>query len=277
MRNLINFLIKYSIVFLFLTLQIISLGLIFQNRAYQRSVFLSSTNSVAAGLFQVTTSVTEFLKLKSANQELADENTQLRNELTVLQAKLMVVEDTINDFRVPPEMEYDFVSAKVISNSTNKIQNYITINKGALDGIQPDMGVISSEGVVGVVKTVSNRFATVIPVLNPMLQLSSKFKRTNYYGPLLWKGEDYRYAQLDDIARHVDVQKGDTIVTSGLTKTFPEGFFVGMVDGYLLGESSAYFDIKVKLAVNFKTLSYVKVIRYLNYSEQKELEENIQE
>ena len=277
MRNLINFLIKYSVVFLFLILQTISLGLIFQNQAYQRSVFLSSTNSVVAGLFQATTSVTDFLKLKSANQELANENTWLRNELTVLQARLMVVEDRINDFRVPPEMEYDFVLAKVISNSTNKIQNYITINKGAIDGIQPDMGVISSEGVVGVVKTVSNRFATIIPVLSPMLQLNSKFKHTNYYGPLLWKGEDYRYAQLGDIARHVDVNMGDTIVTSGLTKTFPEGFLVGVVDDYSLGDSSPSFDIKVKLAVNFKTLSYVKVIRYLNYSEQKELEENTQE
>ena len=139
MRNLINFLIKYSIVFLFLILQTISLGMIFQNRTYQRSIFLSSTNSVAAGMFQITTSVTDFLKLKSANQELANENTQLRNELTALQAKLTVIEDTINDFRVPPEMECEFVSAKVISNSTNKIQNYITINKGALDGIQPDI------------------------------------------------------------------------------------------------------------------------------------------
>ena len=273
MRNLINFLVKYSIVFLFLILQTISLILIFQNREYQKSVFLSSSNSFVSSLYQATSSVTDFFQLSTVNQELSDENTRLKNELTTLQAKMAAIEYNSVDFQTSPEMEYEFVSAKVISNSTNKIQNYITINKGALDGIQPDMGVISSEGVTGIVKTVSNRFATIIPVLNPMLKVSSKFKRTNYNGTLLWEGEDYRYAILDDIPRHVNVQKGDTIITSGLTKVFPEGIPVGIVEDYSLGNSSPYFDIKVKLSVNFRVLSHVKVIRYLNYSEQKELEE----
>ena len=276
MRNLINFLIKYSVIFLFLILQTISLMLMIQNRAYQKSVFLSSSNSVVSELFQITGSITDFFSLNRINRNLAQENTLLKNELNALQAKLTAIGDTVGGLYTSPEMDCEFVSAKVISKSTNKIQNYITINKGARDGIQPDMGVVCSEGVVGIVKTVSERFATVIPVINPMLQISSKFKRTNYSGPLLWNGEDYRYASLEDIARHVDVQTGDTIVTSGLTKAFPEGIPVGFVNEYSLDRSNSYFDINVKLAVNFRVLSYVQVIRYLNYSEQKELEENTQ-
>ena len=276
MRNLINFLTRYSIVFLFLILQTISLILIFQNREYQKSVFFSSSNSFVSSLYRITSSATDFFKLRLANQELAEENTLLKNELTVLQAKLMVIEEMTTDFCLPPEMEYEYIPAKVISNTTNKIQNYITINKGSQDGIQSDMGVVCSEGVVGIVKTVGKRFATVIPVINPMLQVNSKFKRTNYNGPLLWEGEDYRYAHLEDIARHVDVQMNDTIVTSGLTSAFPEGIAVGIVEDYFLDESSPYFDIKVKLAVNFRILSHVQVIRYFNYSDQKELEEKTQ-
>ena len=278
MKNLINFLIKYSVFFLFLVLQSISLILIFQNRNYQKSVFLSSSNSFVSELYQVTSSVTSFFQLKSENQKLADENVSLSNELIVLQAQLMAYKEQVDSSRIviAPEMECNFVSAKVISNSTNKIQNYITINKGLQDSIYPDMGVVSSEGVVGIVKTVSNRFATVIPMLNPMLPISSKFKRTNYTGVLLWEGHDYRYARLTDIPRHVDVQVGDTIVTSGLTKNFPEGFLVGVVDSYLLDDSSPYFDIQIKLAVNYRTLSHVKVIQYSNSLEQKNLEKATQ-
>ena len=275
MRNLINFLIRYSIVFLFLLLQTISFILIVQNREYQKSVLLSSSNSFVSALFQITSSVADFFSLNSVNQRLADENTLLKNELAALSAKFAAVEENTT-YRIPPELECEYVSAKVISNSTNKIQNYITINKGSLDGIQPDMGVVSGDGVVGIVKTVSNRFATIIPVLNPMLRISSKFERTNYNGVLLWEGNDYRYALLGDIARHVDVQNGDTIITSGLTTAFPESIMIGVVEDFSLGESSPYFDIKVKLAVNFRVLSYVQVIRYLNYSDQKEIEEETQ-
>jgi rod shape-determining protein MreC len=174
-------------------------------------------------------------------------------------------------------MEYEFISAKVINSSTNKLQNYITLNKGAIDGLKQDMGVVSDEGVVGIIKTVSNRFAVVIPILNPKIQISCKFKRNNYTGGLLWGGEDYRYANLTDIARHVELSLGDTLITSGLTSTFPEGIPVGNIEDFNIKESDAYYKIKVKLAVNFRTLSHVKVINYLNYQEQKGIEKKSEE
>jgi len=280
MKNLINFLIQYSVVFLFLFLEIISLTLIVKNQEYQKSVFLSSSNSVVSGMYEWSNSVVEFFKLRAANDNLSEENTSLKNQIINLQNKLSTLKPEASDsvhFRIPPEMEYQFISAKVINSSTNKLLNYITLNKGAIDGIKVDMGVISDEGVVGIVKTVSKRFSVVIPILNPKIEISCKFKRNNYSGGLLWSGEDYRYANLTDIARHVELALGDTIITSGLTSTFPEGIPVGAIEDFKIKESDAYYKIKVKLAVNFRTLSHVKVINYLNFQEQKDLEKKSEE
>ena len=276
MRTLFNFLIRYSVVFLFLFLEIISFTLIVNNRGYQRSIFLSTSNSFVAEMYELSNTVIEFFRLKAANENLSEENTAFKNQIIKLQNELSILkkdtkEDSIH-FRIPPEMEYHFISAKVINNSTNKLQNYITLNKGLVDGIKVDMGVISEEGVVGIVKTVSNRFSVVIPILNPKIQINCKFSKNNYIGTLVWSGENYRYANLTDIARHVEFTLGDSLITSGFTNTFPEGIPVGTIEDFKIRESDQYYTIKIQLAVNFRTLSYVKVIDYLNYKEQRTLE-----
>jgi len=280
MRNLFNFLIRYSVLFLFLFLEIISFTLIVKNQGYQKSVFLSSSNSVVAEMYEWSNGVVEFFKLRAANDNLSEENTALKNQVIKLQNQLETLKPRVKDsirFQIPPEMEYRFIAAKVINCSTNKLQNSITLNKGSRDGVQPDMGVVSDEGVVGIVKVVNEKNSVVIPILNPRIEINCKFKRTNYTGPLKWEGDDYRYANLNDIARHVELALGDTIITSGFTSTFPEGIPVGYIEDFKIKESDAYYKIKVKLAVNFRTLSHVKVINYLNYKEQKELEKKAEE
>ena len=277
MKNLINFLIQYSVVFLFLLLEIISFTLIVNNQGYQKSVFLSSSNSVVSGLYEVSNSVFEFFKLSAANESLSEENTALKNQIIHLQNELTALKPEVNkdslNFKIPPEMEYKLISAKVINNSTHKLQNYITLNKGSRDGIHADMGVVSENGVVGIVKTVSEKFSVVIPVLNQNIKINSKFKKNNYSGPLVWNGRDYRFANLTDIARHVEFSLGDTLITSGFTSTFPEGIPVGVINDFDIKESDPYYNIQVKLAVNFRTLSHVKVINYLNYKEQRAIEQ----
>jgi rod shape-determining protein MreC len=236
---------------------------------------------VVAEMYVWSNSLVEFFKLRAANDNLSEENTTLKNQIINLQNELTTLRPRTKDsirFKIPPEMEYVFISAKVINNSTNKLQNYITLNKGSNDGIRPDMGVISDEGVVGIVKTVNDKFAVVIPALNPKLEISCKFKRTNYSGTLDWSsGEDYRYANLNDIARHVQLSMGDSLVTSGFTSSFPEGIPVGFIEDFHIKESDAYYTIKVKLAVNFRTLSHVKVINYKNYKQQRDLEKVAEE
>lgn len=279
MRKLIAFLIRYSIVILFIALELLSIGLIVNNNGYQKSVFFSSGNTVLASLYEVSNSVVEFFYLRQANNGLALENTQLKNQITELKNQLNSIKPLLNDstqlLRISPENEISYIYARVIHNSTNKMQNFITLNKGSRDGIRVDMGVVNEEGVVGIVSKVTEKFSVVIPVLNPKLQINSKFIKNNYSGPVVWEGKDYRYARLNDIARHVKFSLGDSLITSGYTYSFPEGILVGTIDDFTIQESDAYYNIKVKLAVNFRTLSHVKVINYLNYEEQRDIEQSV--
>ncbi len=253
--------------------------MVVRNNNYHQSVFFSSSNTVMASFYSASSTITDYFYLKSANEGLAAENTALKNQLTELQNKYDAIQNpnSINKLQISPEKELTYIHAKVINNSTSKLLNYITINKGKRDGIYPDMGVINEDGVVGVVANVSDRFAVIIPILNPKIQINSKFAHNNYSGPIHWDGNDYRFAKLNDIARHVIFNEGDTIITSGYSSSFPEGLLVGTVEEFNIKESDAYYHIKVGLSVNFKTLTHVKVINYKHFQEQDKLEKAILE
>ncbi len=272
MKNLINFFVKNSFIFLFLLLELFALFLISNNKGYQRSVLLSSTNSMTGWIYEQNSYIWEYVNLRTTNQSLVEENLSLKNRLAKLES--LVIDSTLkaNSQSISPNKEYRYISAKVIKNTTHFTQNYITLNKGSNDGIRPDMGVIANNSVVGIVETVSPKFSRVISLLHPIISISSKFKHNSYFGSLTWNGEDYRYAKLKDIARHVKVNKADTLITSGLVKTFPEGILVGTIDKINLEESDSYYDIDVKLSTDFRSLVYVQVVDYLNYKEQEELE-----
>jgi len=279
MRKLIAFLIKYSVLILFIALELLSFSLIVNNNGYQKSVFFSSGNTMLASLYQVSNSVVEYFFLQQANEGLSSENTQLKNEIVNLRNQLQSIsaDTTVQLLNLPidPQNEISYIHAKVIHNSTNKMQNFITLNKGERDGIRVDMGVVNEEGVVGIVSKVTEKFSVVIPILNPKMQINSKFIKNNYSGPIVWEGKDYRFARLNDIARHVKFSLGDSLITSGYTYSFPEGILIGTVDDFTIKESDAYYNIRIKLAVNFRTLSHVQVINYLNYEEQRILEQSV--
>lgn len=275
MRKLFLFLARYSIVILFLILEIVSFMLYVNNEKFAKSVFFSSSNNIISGIYSVSNSVTEFFKLRSTNENLSVENALLKEHILSLENEIAsYVSDSVVSlsYTLSPEKEFEYISAKVINNSTNRYKNYITLNKGALDGVRPDMGVVSPEGVVGIVKTVSDHFSSVISLLNPLININSRIERIKYVGPLVWDGADYRYARLTDIPRHVVLQVGDTIVTSGLTSIFPEGIPVGTIEEFSINDGDAYYDIKVRLAVNFRVLSQVHILDYKNYDEQQALE-----
>ncbi|MBQ9439595.1 MAG: rod shape-determining protein MreC [Paludibacteraceae bacterium] len=275
MNNLLKFFIRFHVFFLFLLLETGCVVMLIASQNYQQSVFLSSANGVVARLYSASNSVIEFFRMKGDNARLAEENSHLLNRINELENELTEQNERLAGIEpvfAPAENELRYISAKVINLTTNRLKNYITINKGSRDGIEPGMGVVSPSGAVGVVKNVSEKFAVIVPILNPDFQLNCRFKKNDYVGPLVWNGIDYRYAALHDIARHVEVQDGDTLVTSGLTATFPKGVMVGTVESSKLSESDAYYDIKVELAVNFRTLTYVQVIKNANINEQRQLE-----
>lgn len=279
MRALIQFLLNQSFFIIFILLETISLSLVLSFNDFQRSAFFSSSNKMVGNLYSFSNSTTEYFGLKEKNELLAFENAELLERLTHLEEKIenqQASSDT-NKIRFgESEKKYHFLVAKVINNNTNKSQNYITLNKGSKDGIKPDMGIVSEKGIVGVTTVVSDHFSVAISLLNPKIKISSKFKKNNFSGSLVWDGIDYRYAKLEDISEHVHIKKGDTIVTTGFSSIFPENIPVGIVYKYKKKQEDSYYDIDVKLFTDFKTLTHVKVIDYYQKEERKLLEETIQ-
>lgn len=279
MKKLFAFLATYSVLILFVVLEIISFSLIVNNDGYQQSVFFSSGNTVVASLYNINNSVNEYFRLKKSNEDLVRENLILQNRLLQTEAQMADLENNLSVGKtlIPSANKHElrYISAKVINNSTNKQLNYITLNKGSKDGIRPDMGVVNQDGVVGIIAKVSENYAVVIPVLNANIHINGKFASNQYFGFVNWDGRDYRYAKFNDIARHVNFTAGDSIITTGYTQSFPEGIMIGTVDNFDIKKSDAYFNIKVKLAVNFRTLSHVKVIDYINYQERTAVENSM--
>lgn len=270
MDRLLHFLYQYRAFFTFLFLELFCAWLVVENNQYQSTKFFNSSNRYAANLIRFSQGVREYFSLQKINAELAQENAQLR---TQLEQKIQTIE-TLQPVPLDSSVikRFDYISAKVINNSTQSFKNYITVNKGRLDGIAPGMAAISSQGAVGKVKSVSDHYAVLISLLNTDEQLSSTIKRTGYFGTIQWGGTDPRLADLHYIPRHVEPKVGDTVVTSGYNAVFPENILVGTIASVNLSEEAPFYEIKVQLAQDFSRLSFVEIIRSHLKREQDSLE-----
>lgn len=269
MRNLIRFLIQNSYFLLFLLLEIISVILIFSYNNYQRVKFLNSSTYIAGSVYELNNSVVNYFQLKNINNELARENAYLRNQLQeqlLSQIGKRETKDTITG------QKFVFTTAKVINNSVNKQYNYLTINKGSLHGIKPDMGIINARGIVGVISRVSPHYSVGLSVLNKRWSVSSMIKKNGYYGSLSWNGVDPNTGLLNGIPIHASVSIGDTIVSSGYSAIFPKGIMVGTIKDFSIESGANYYDIEVELSTNFKSINYIDIVENLMQEEIKKLE-----
>jgi rod shape-determining protein MreC len=279
LKNLFNFIFKNIHWLLFFVLIYISVFLIVNNNQFQRSKYLVVAREVTGEFYSVTNSFQAYLNLNSANADLLKRIADLETEVYIYRNMLEIqcdssqsanfIVDSINS------LIYRFIPARIVNNSVSKMENYMTLNKGSEDGIKLDMGVITANGVVGVIMNTSPHYSTVIPVLNPKFKLSCKVKRNNYSGPLVWDGKDSRYTYLTEIPRYVNFEVGDTIVTSGYSSVFPEGLPVGSIEGSQQQKDDNYTSIKIKLFTNFNNLSEVLIVTNSAQQEQKELEDSI--
>ncbi len=262
MRNILNFIIRYSKWFLFTIYVLVSCILLVDNNVYQQSVYLTSANAVAGGVYNVWSQVTGYFHLKSINESLQTTNADLQNQVLNLKSELAEMQTLLGDSAIPATMRdrFGYVSASVINNNTHHPRNYFTINRGRLDGIRPGMGVVDQNGVVGIVNVTGDHLSRVISLLNETQRFSVKLRDTGFIGSLAWKGGDASIAYVEEVPRHAVWQIGDTIVTSGYSTTFPEGIPVGMVINRVHGQDDSFFTFKVKLSSDFKTLSSVRVI-----------------
>ena len=276
MRKLLDFLYRKRHWFVFILFEIISFALIYRNNSYQRSVLLSSANVVVAHISSVSGEVLQYVDLVERNKALIDKNGQLEMELLRLEDQFQLMQadlDTFSGF-VPDSLmrsfPYKSITATIVNKSVSHAANTLTIDKGRLDGIAPDMGVVSSDGVVGVVSTVSDHFSVVLPLINSKFRLSCKVHGSSYFGSMQWDGRDIGYANVDELPLHVTFQTGDTIVTSGYSALFPAGLIVGQVVDSEKQHDDAFYSIRVKLATSFTSLSQVRVI--VNYFQKEQIE-----
>lgn len=269
MQNLIRFLIKHHFFILFIFIEAFALFLLINNNNYQQTKFVDFTRAFSGAFYNQVDKIDDYLTLKKKNQRLIEENTRLRN----LIAKQLEINPDTFKLKVDTtyNQQYEYIPAEIIKNSVNKQHNYLTLNRGELDNIKPGMGVVTSNGVIGVVRGVSDHFSTAMSLLNTELRVSSKLKESEFFGPLSWTGSDYRYAHLREIPLHADVEKGDTVVTSGYSSIFPEGISVGYVEDYE-EKGGRFYEMKVQLSVDFKRVSDVYIIRNLRKKERKKLE-----
>ncbi|MDZ4715509.1 MAG: rod shape-determining protein MreC [Cytophagales bacterium] len=267
MLRLLNFLFHYRAFLTFLSLEIFCAWLWVGNSQYQNTIFFNTSNRMVAEAVGTTHRISEYVSLRKTNEELSEENAQLRTlllQLNRVEASSLPGVDSL--------VRYEFVSARVINNSVARFKNFITIDRGEDAGIRPGMAVISTAGAVGKVKSVSAHFSVITSLLNIDEQVSSVISRTGNFATTQWDGTDPRTAQLLYVPRHVKLLAGDTIVTSGYNAVFPEGILIGTVKEARLNKEALFYEVRVELAQDFSSLYYVRIVRSELKSELDSLE-----
>jgi rod shape-determining protein MreC len=270
-KNLINFILKNTCWLLFFILVFLSIILIVNNNRFLRSKYLIVAQEVTGSVYSVSSNIESYINLRNTNADLMKKVAELENTVYAYKQRMESLADTNSVWKSAIDSLYTFTPARVVYNSVSSLENYIELDKGSNDGIGVDMGVMSSTGIVGVIVAVSPNYSLAIPVLNPIIPLSSKVKNNNYFGPLVWDGQDTRFAYLQELPRHINFEIGDTVVTSGYSTIFPEGLPIGTVVDSRKQKNDDYTSLKVKLFTNFNTLMDVLIINNKNKEEQKDL------
>lgn len=263
MKDLIEFLRRYSKWLVFAVYVVASCLLLSGSDPYRRYLWLTSASAVAGSVYEMGNSVTSYFDLKATNEDLNRRNAELETRVVNLTEQLQDLQlKTFTDTMPTPDSvpHFGFIVANVINNSTHHPYNYLTINKGTADGVRPEQGVIDHSGVVGTVSVAGEHYARVISLLNPNFRLSCKIKNSEHFGSLVWDGLDPATALLEELPRHTVFRTGDTIVTSGYSAVFPAGLPVGVIVDDADNHKENFFTLKIKLFADFSRLSNVQVV-----------------
>jgi len=273
MQQIFSFIIKNSNRLLFLLLLGISLTLTIQSHSYHRSKVISSANFLSGGVYERINAIEEYLHLKEQNDQLALENANLKSLLFKTRDSVDIPDlDSLKG--VLPK---DIIVSKVIHNSYNVYENFLTLNTGSKKGVKPYMGVINSLGIVGITDNVSANYSTVISILNIKSQINAKIKHSDHFGSLNWNGKSTGFVQLIDVPRLASVKKGDTIVTGGQSEIFPENIGIGTIDKLEIDDKTHYYTITVKLFNDMTNLGHVYIIKSKDREEILNLEKQVKD
>lgn len=258
---------------LFILLQAISfLFIVGGSNSFHRSSFASSSNRVSGFVYSITSDVSGYFHLEKENDQLVQENNKLKSMLVDNQIVVGISYVKVNDTFY--HQQYEFLPAKVINNSINNQQNFITINVGSEHHVEPNMAVIGTHGVVGKTVAVSSSYATVKPVINKNFQMTARHQGSKKFGKLIWEDDYYYSATVIDVPSSVTIEIGDIFETRGDDGLFPEGVMIGTVTEVIPIEGETYQNVKLKLIEDFGSLYNVSVIKNHKSKEQLELEQH---
>lgn len=260
MQNLLAFFQRYGHLFVFLLLELLFIGLYVQFNNYPRAATFSTANRVASGFYSLTYKVERFFTLSAENERLAEENMRLRQIINA--SDTSETGDFPIDSIVDDSLDYTYIHGRAIENSIKRATNFVTINRGRADGVEPYMGIINSDGVVGIVSHVSEHFCAANSLLNVNTRISATLEGSGNFGTLIWDGEDPKIALLKEINIHVPVKTGDRVLTSGFSGIFPRGLLIGTVKTVERKAESNFYEISVDLAVDFGRLDNLYIIKY---------------
>jgi rod shape-determining protein MreC len=276
MNSIFKYLRSKLHVLLFILLEIFCIVLIVRFNVYHSSFFFSHTRQLTSKVHEINSAAFDYFGLYAKNQALSNENIELRKKLktnfVVESRKKFETNDSIFKQR------YKYYPAQVISNSTNKQNNFITLNRGATSGIEVGMGVFSPEGVVGKVIEVSANYSIAASVLNTnIFKTVPKITELNYTkGTILWNGKDPNYLTLEGINKYESLKKGYHITTSPYSKNFPENISIGVVESIESPASEPFYKVKVRTSVNFGKIQTVYIVIDLFKDEIEQLENKIE-
>jgi rod shape-determining protein MreC len=255
---------------LFLLLEAFSGFLLFQYNHYQGSIWFTQANTVAAQVHEWEAKALSYLRMPAENAALVRQNIVLQQELDALRHKDQTPSQPprgeASEFSPSGELEggrFSLIPARIIDNSVRKRDNMIVLDVGSEDGVEPEMGVLSGTGVVGIVSGVTPHHALVMSILNSHSSISCRLRGTEYFGYLKWKGGSPLRAYMDDVPRHAHIKKGDVVETSGFSNVFPAGIFLGKVDKIKNSSDGLAYELEILLSTDIANLRHVNVINNL--------------
>ena len=267
MHNLLRFIRMYHFLLLFIVIEGFSIFLLSTNNSFFRYKIIEYSQPYTGSAQQYFSATVHYFNLKQENELLVEENAKLH---TILRNNQSLFSDSIA-FK---NKKYTYTSATVINNSVFKRNNFLTLNKGGKHGIKKGMGVISTDGIVGIIHSVSNQFSLVLSVLHQKSTISIRLKKQGNIGFLKWNGFDYRQANIVNIPNHITLTEGDTISTSGFGTIFPERINLGIIQSYKNIEEKGYYRIKIRFFSDMNKLRHVYIVHSLESEEQIMLENN---
>ena len=264
MFYLLEFIRRHAHIFLFILFEICSLYLVVAFNSRQREIFQHTSSRLSASVDKQVSSISHFVSLKNFNERLLNEYASLIQDLIEIRASQIEQPDTALFYA----NQYDVIPAIVISQSILSNRNYITINKGSDHGVLPSSGVISQDGVVGIVFNVGRHTSQIMSLLHRDIRISASIDGENYFGTLSWPGRAFDRALLKGISKHAEIVVGENVITNGFSSIFPRNLTIGSVLSYTVDQDNIFFDIEVDLSTDFSKLSNVYVIQHSSTEEE---------